>query len=124
MKPGDTATGLAVRFHAWTAELISHNHLGSTATLRVGQRIRIPVVRAAARRDREIGYVTVAAELSDADLDRLAAALRRIYGREIALKVSVDPRVLGGMSVQVGSDLYDGTILRRINETRTALSRR
>jgi F-type H+-transporting ATPase subunit delta len=79
---------------------------------------------AAARRDREIGYVTVAAELSDADLDRLAAALRRIYGREIALKVSVDPRVLGGMSVQVGSDLYDGTILRRINETRTALSRR
>ena len=52
VKPGDTATGLAVRFHAWTAELISHNHLGSTATLRVGQRIRIPVVRAAARRDR------------------------------------------------------------------------
>ena len=52
VKPGDTATGLAVRFHAWTAELISHNHLGSTATLRVGQRIEIPVVRAAARKDR------------------------------------------------------------------------
>ena len=49
---GDTATGLAVRFHAWTAELISHNHLGGSATLRVGQRIEIPVVRAAARRDR------------------------------------------------------------------------
>jgi F-type H+-transporting ATPase subunit delta len=79
---------------------------------------------AASRRDHEIGYVTVAAELSDGDLDRLAAALRRIYGREIALKVSVNPRILGGMSVQVGSDLYDGTILRRINETRTALTRR
>ena len=52
VKPGDTATGLAVRFHAWTAELISHNHLGSSARLRVGQRIEIPVVRAAARRDR------------------------------------------------------------------------
>ena len=52
VRPGDTATGLAVRFHAWTAELISHNHLGSSATLRVGQRIEIPVVRAAARRDR------------------------------------------------------------------------
>jgi F-type H+-transporting ATPase subunit delta len=38
--------------------------------------------------------------------------------------VSVNPRILGGMSVQVGSDLYDGTILRRINETRTALTRR
>ncbi len=52
VKPGDTATGLAVRFHAWTAELISHNHLGGAATLRVGQRIEIPVVRAAARKDR------------------------------------------------------------------------
>ena len=52
VKPGDTATGLAVRFHAWTAELISHNHLGSTASLRVGQRIEIPVVRAAVRKDR------------------------------------------------------------------------
>ena len=31
VRPGDTATGLAVRFHAWTAELISHNHLGSSA---------------------------------------------------------------------------------------------
>lgn len=44
VKPGDTATGLAVRFHAWTAELMSHNHLGSSGALRVGQRLEIPVV--------------------------------------------------------------------------------
>lgn len=43
-KSGDTATGLAVRFHAWTAELISHNHLGPSGALRVGQRLEIPVV--------------------------------------------------------------------------------
>ncbi|MDR7253835.1 LysM repeat protein [Nocardioides sp. BE266] len=42
---GDTASGLASRFHAWTAELISYNHLGSAGSLRVGQRIVIPVVR-------------------------------------------------------------------------------
>ncbi|RYP85702.1 LysM peptidoglycan-binding domain-containing protein [Nocardioides guangzhouensis] len=53
VKPGDTATGLAVRFHAWTAELISHNHLGPSATLRVGERIAIPVVRSAVRKDRQ-----------------------------------------------------------------------
>ena len=47
VRAGDTATGLAVRFHAWTAELISHNHLGSGATLRVGQRLEIPVVTSA-----------------------------------------------------------------------------
>lgn len=51
VKPGDTATGLAVRYHAWTAELISYNHLGDRARMRVGQKLRIPVVIAAARRD-------------------------------------------------------------------------
>lgn len=47
VEPGDTATGLAVRYHAWTAELIAHNHLGPAATLVTGQRLEIPVVRPA-----------------------------------------------------------------------------
>ena len=55
VKPGDTATGLAVRFHAWTAELISHNHLDSSGRLRVGQRIEIPVVTEARDKDRDKG---------------------------------------------------------------------
>ncbi|MEO5708257.1 MAG: transglycosylase SLT domain-containing protein [Nocardioidaceae bacterium] len=50
VRRGDTATGLAVRFHAWTRELRSLNHLGRHGTLYVGQRIRIPVVVAAARK--------------------------------------------------------------------------
>jgi LysM repeat protein len=45
VRPGDTASSLAVRFHAWTAELISYNHLDAGGTLRVGQRIVIPVVK-------------------------------------------------------------------------------
>ncbi|PVG82778.1 peptidoglycan-binding LysM [Nocardioides gansuensis] len=44
VRSGDTATELAVRFRAWTDELISHNHLGGSGSLRVGQRIEIPVV--------------------------------------------------------------------------------
>ena len=52
VKPGDTATGLAVRFHAWTAELIRLNRLGSRGTLYQGQVLRIPVVVSATRRDR------------------------------------------------------------------------
>lgn len=46
VRPGDTATELAVRYTAWTDELISHNHLGSRATLRAGQQIVIPRVTA------------------------------------------------------------------------------
>ena len=41
---GDTASGLAVRFGAWTAEIVSHNHLDRSGGLRVGQRIEVPVV--------------------------------------------------------------------------------
>ncbi len=52
VRAGDTVTGLAVRFHAWTAELISHNHLDSSGSLRVGQRIEIPVVTKARDKDR------------------------------------------------------------------------
>lgn len=49
VRPGDTATGLAVRFHAWTTELVALNRLGPTGSLVVGQRLRIPVVVSAAR---------------------------------------------------------------------------
>ncbi len=50
VRPGDTATGLAVRFHAWTDELRAINHLSRGATLYAGERIRIPIVIAAARK--------------------------------------------------------------------------
>jgi len=80
------------------------------------------VEAAAERRDRQVAYVTVAAPLTEADEERLGVRLAGMYGREVALKVSVDPRILGGVSVRVGNDLYDGTVLRRLNDTRTALT--
>jgi soluble lytic murein transglycosylase-like protein len=53
VRPGETATGIAVRYHAWTRELVALNRLGSQARLRVGDRIRIPVVVSAARKHRK-----------------------------------------------------------------------
>ncbi|QGN47113.1 F0F1 ATP synthase subunit delta [Micromonospora sp. WMMD558] len=79
---------------------------------------------AADRRDRQVAYVTVAAPLSDEEERRLGARLSEMYGREVSVKQTVDPEVLGGVSVRVGSDLYDGTVLRRLNETRNALAKR
>jgi LysM repeat protein len=52
VKPGDTATGLAVRYHAWTAELLRLNGLSATSYLFVGDTLRIPVVDAAVRQHR------------------------------------------------------------------------
>ena len=44
VRSGDTLTGLAVRYHAWTAELAQVNHLSTHAQLRIGEHLRIPVV--------------------------------------------------------------------------------
>jgi LysM repeat protein len=49
VKAGDTATGLAVRYHAWTDELLALNDLRARSVLYVGQRVRVPIVVAAAR---------------------------------------------------------------------------
>jgi F-type H+-transporting ATPase subunit delta len=76
----------------------------------------------AAKRDREVAYVTVAKPLHDAEEQRLATKLSDMYGRQVSLKVDVDPRVIGGVSVRVGSDLYDGTILRRLNQAKQAFA--
>jgi F-type H+-transporting ATPase subunit delta len=76
----------------------------------------------AARRDREIAYVTAAALLTPAQEERLVARLAAIYGRAVSLKVEVDPSLLGGMTVRVGDDLYDGSVARRLEQARGALS--
>ncbi len=75
------------------------------------------------KRDRQVAYVTVARVLSEADEQRLAAKLTELYGRQVSLKIDVDPTIIGGISVRVGSDLYDGTILRRLTEARQAFAR-
>jgi F-type H+-transporting ATPase subunit delta len=77
----------------------------------------------AAKRNREVAYVTVAKPLGEAEEQRLADKLAEIYGRQVSLKVDVDPKVIGGVSVQVGSDLYDGTILRRLNAAKQAFAK-
>jgi F-type H+-transporting ATPase subunit delta len=76
---------------------------------------------AAERRELRVAYVKVAAPLSDDEEERLAANLSRIYGQQVSLKVSVEPDLLGGASVQIGHDLYDGTVLHRLNQARSGL---
>jgi F-type H+-transporting ATPase subunit delta len=78
---------------------------------------------AAARRERQVAYVTSAVPLTEQEEARLGARLSEMYGRGVSLKITVDPRVIGGLSVQVGSDLYDGTVRRRLTDVRGALAK-
>jgi F-type H+-transporting ATPase subunit delta len=88
----------------------------------VGGSLTRLVELAAQRRDRSVAYVTVATPLTEAEEQRLGAALSARYGREVSVRTTVDPRVLGGVRVQIGADLYDGTIARRLAQARTAMA--
>lgn len=69
---------------------------------------------AVARRDEIVAHVTAAAELSDAQQTRLTEVLSRIYGRSVAAQLHVDPELLGGLSIEVGDEVIDGSIASRL----------
>jgi F-type H+-transporting ATPase subunit delta len=77
----------------------------------------------AAKRDQQVAYVTVAKPLTDGEEQSLASKLSDIYRRPISLKIDVNPSIIGGVSVKIGSDLYDGTVLRRLNEAKQAFAK-
>lgn len=53
VRRGDTATRIAVRFHAWTDELLAINHKTPSSIWYVGERVTVPIVTAHARRARQ-----------------------------------------------------------------------
>jgi F-type H+-transporting ATPase subunit delta len=78
---------------------------------------------AAERRDRLVAVVHTAVELSEQQKTRLAAALSTQYDHEVHLNIEVDPSVLGGMSIRVGDEEIDGTIVRRLADIRRRIER-
>lgn len=69
-----------------------------------------------------VATVRVAHELSDTDRTRLAAALERQYARPVHLNVVIDPDVMGGIRVEIGDDIIDGTVSSRLAEARRRLA--
>jgi F-type H+-transporting ATPase subunit delta len=65
--------------------------------------------------------VTSAAALTEAQYQRVAAALERITGRKISLARNVDPTLIGGVVTRIGDKVYDGSVKSRIAELRASL---
>ena len=77
---------------------------------------------AAERRDELTALVTVAVALDDEQEARLKAALRTIYGKLVSLQTVLDPSVVGGIRIQIGDEVVDGTVLRRLDRVRRDLA--
>ncbi|MCU1480155.1 MAG: synthase subunit delta [Subtercola sp.] len=69
-----------------------------------------------------IATVTSAAPLAATQVERLRTALGRNYGRELTINQVVDPSVLGGLRVQIGADVIDGSVESRLNDLRQKLT--
>lgn len=69
-----------------------------------------------------VAKVRVARPLSDGDLQRLAQALSTQYGRQVHLNVVVEPDLLGGMRVEIGDDVIDGSVSSRLDDARRKLA--
>ena len=76
---------------------------------------------AASLRNRKVAYVRVAINLSSDQATRLTAVLKRIARSDISLNVTIDPNIIGGVSVRLGDEVFDGSIQSRLEQARRVL---
>jgi F-type H+-transporting ATPase subunit delta len=69
-----------------------------------------------------VATVHTARELSTDEQQRLTTALGQQYGKEIQLHVVVDPELIGGLRVEIGDDVIDGTVASRLDDARRRLA--
>jgi F-type H+-transporting ATPase subunit delta len=119
-KQGLVRNLLEGRASAGTVRLAQQAVSGSHRT--VGLAIEAYQGIAAEHRNRLVATVRVARELAADDERRLATALQDQYGRPVHLNVLVDPEVLGGMRVEIGDDVIDGTLSSRLDEARRRMA--
>ncbi|HJS27621.1 MAG TPA: ATP synthase F1 subunit delta [Actinomycetota bacterium] len=77
---------------------------------------------AAATREHGVAEVRSAVPLDESRTKKLAEALSKATGREIEVRVVVDPRVVGGVVAKVGDEVFDGSVRSRLDEAREHLA--
>ncbi|AGH48710.1 MULTISPECIES: F0F1 ATP synthase subunit delta [Sphingomonadales] len=104
---------------------LTTNFLGVLATNRrlaqTGAAIRAFGQILAQYRGETTAEVTSAHPLSDAQVEELKATLKAQIGRDVAVNLHVDPAILGGLIVKVGSRQVDGSIRTKLNTLATAM---
>lgn len=121
----DAAKAIAAVAKALKLDSLTAKFLGVLAENRrladVGGMIDAFDAIVAAHRGEVTAKVTSAHPLSAAQLKELAANLKTRVGRDVQIATTVDPAILGGLVVQLGSQLIDGSIRTRLNSFAQAM---
>ena len=111
---------LGGRATATTTQLISMV-IGSGRGRDLPKIIDVLVDRASSAKNLQVANVRVAVPLSADQEQRLAAAIANATGKQVNLKVTVDPDVLGGVVATIGDTVIDGTVRTRIDQLKSRL---
>jgi F-type H+-transporting ATPase subunit delta len=79
------------------------------------------VKRASSEKKLEVAEVRSAVELTDDQQKRLTAALTKATGKQVSLKVVVDPTVMGGLVATVGDEVIDDTVRTRLEQLKSRI---
>ena len=70
----------------------------------------------------ELATVTVAAPLAEAQQSRISTMLEKSAGRPVRVTTVVDPSLVGGVRIQIGDDVIDGSVRSRLEDLRLQLA--
>ena len=112
---------LADRASPETASLVEHAVLTSRDR-RLEPALERIAELAAGRRQRRVAVVRVATPLTPDHRERLESALAAHVGGPVRLNVVVDPDLLGGVRVEIGDEVVDGTVQSRIADLQRQLA--
>jgi F-type H+-transporting ATPase subunit delta len=87
----------------------------------VGDVIRAFRALVAKYRGEATADVTVAEPLSDKNLDALKSSLKSVTGKDVALNVTIDPAIIGGLVVKFGSRMVDTSLRTKLNSIKHAM---
>jgi len=104
------------------AAILLRNAIINSRNVRLAVMLENFIKQVSAYASRLVANVTVAAELSKSQLERLEATLTKTYGQEINLNVEIDPSILGGVKVQVSGEIIDGSVVARLNQAKMQLA--
>ena len=125
----DTAAGKLSLVHSLLAARASAQTLAIAGHLvqqprgrRIGELVRSAAATVADTTGKVVATVTVARPLSAAQLSAVTASIARRYGRDHVVNQVVDPALVGGVRVQVGDEVIDGSIASRLADVKLQLA--
>jgi F-type H+-transporting ATPase subunit delta len=105
--------GLAARF----LKLVTSNR----RLFAVGDMIRGYRKLVAQHKGEATAEITVAEALKDDHIAALRAALKAVSGKDVDLHIKVDPAIIGGLVVKLGSRMVDSSLRTKLNSIRHAM---